>query len=205
MKRIHKGNGKRNTTAGLLLMLALLFTLPLNASAGKERTMVHPVQSNVENERFVLDFDNSYFLGKHGGGSTLHLKRVFKQQYPGVDVSDYRLKKLVLLAKTKFGKGEAQLRVGPEVSDVYRVNGRPNRFHDDRKKTFDKVKISNPYSGSWGPWQLQLRGIFKISKVVLVAEKRKRHHYGRMPHDKSRPYFRNSTPYDGHFYFNMLW
>lgn len=190
---------------GLLLAIAFAVVLPAGADAGNRRMMADPPRSEVEKEKFVLDFGDSYFRGMHGGGAVLHLKRALKQQYPWVDVSDYRLKKVVLVAKTKFGRGHAQLRVGPEFSDRYRIKGRPHSFNDNRKKTFDRVNIRSPYHDSWGPWRLQLHGIFKVKKVVLVAERRKHHHYGWAPHNRPRPQYRQSAPYDGSFYFNMWW
>jgi len=156
--------GKIRVSLSYCVILFFLFALPLNVMAAKDR--------------FVLDFQDCYMNGTKGEPASLYLKKALRQQYPGVDVTDFRLLKVVLLAKTKKGKGTAQLRVGPEVSDFHRVDGHPRVFNHNKRNTFDKVSIVSPYHNSRGPWQLNLRGKFKVRKVVLVVEERKRRHYG---------------------------
>lgn len=175
-------NWIRIVSQAMLIMLLLLLLSPLQASAGKGR---------AERERFVLDFGDSHFRGN----PTLFLKRELLNQYPRINIADYRLRRVVLVAKTKVGHGSAQLRVGPEVSPHYRVDGAPRDFHSYHPRSFDRVRIRNPFHDSWGPWQLFLKGNFKVRKIVLVVEKRYREHYGRshgkFPHER--------------FYFGMRW
>ena len=158
------------------VILFFLFALPLNVMAAKDR--------------FVLNFEDCYMNGTKGEPATLYLKKALRQQYPGIDVTDFRLLKVVLLAKTKKGKGVVQLRVGPEVSDSYRVGGHPRGFRHNKRDSFDRVSIENPYNNSRGPWQLNLQGKFKVRKVVLVVKERKRHHYGWWSPGKRDRYFR---------------
>jgi len=183
------------------MLMIVLFSVPVTASARKGRPI-------AEQERYVLDFGNSYYHGVQGDGATLYLKKALKRQYPGIDISNYRLDEIVLVAKTRFGKGNAQLRVGPGLTGVYRVAGRPQDFNSNRKHSFDRVRIDSPFHDSWGPWQLNLRGIFKVQKVVLLLEKRQNHHYGWAPNhspNKPKPQYRDRFPHDGRFYFNMKW
>lgn len=183
------------------VLMIVLFSIPVTASARKGRPM-------AEQEKFVLDFGNSYYHGVKGDGSTLYLKKALKRQYPGIDISDYRLDEIVLVAKTKFGKGNAQLRVGPGLTGLYRVAGRPRDFNSNGKHSFDRVRIDSPFHDSWGPWQLNLQGIFKVRKVVLLLEKRNSHHYGWAPNhspNKPSPQYRERFLHDGRLYFNMKW
>ena len=162
----------------MMIMVLLLLLFPLQAAAGNGK---------AERERFVLDFGDSHFRGN----PTLFLKRELLNQYPGINIADYRLRRVVLVAKTKAGHGSAQLRVGPELSPQYRVNGAPRSFHSYHPESFDRIRIRNPFYDSWGPWQLFLQGNFKVRKIVLVVEKRYHEHYGYYPYQR--------------FQFNMRW
>lgn len=149
----------------VLLALMGVVMVPLTASA-KGR------------ERFVLNFGDGHYRAHRGQYSTLFLKREMIRQYPRLNIVDYRLKKVVVMAKTKHGRGRVQLRVGPEITHPYRVGGHPGQFHRHHPGTFDRVRIRNPFADSWGPWQLRLQGNFKVRKVVLIMEERGRRHYG---------------------------
>ncbi len=204
-------DNERIVKISLLLMLAVFFLHPMNAVAMKNR----PIEKK---DRFVLHFDDSLFHGHNGNGTTLYLKKALRDQYPGINVTDYRLRKVILVAKSKKGRGRAQLRVGPELTDLYRVDGYSRNFHRDHKKSFDRVAIDTPYYDSRGPWQLFLRGKFKIRKIVLVVDRKERHHYGWTSHEWPRRHEHgwssNMPPnhheynhglYEGRFYSNMRW
>lgn len=131
-------------------------------------------------ERFVLDFNDSHIRSHKGEGATIFLKKSLKEQYPWVQVSDLKLKKVVLVAKSKQGRGGADLRVGKRATDMYEVGGRPRSFHNNDRGSFDRVKFGNPSHSSKGRWQLGLRGNLIVRKVVLVVDNhRKREHYSR--------------------------
>ena len=125
-------------------------------------------------ERFVLDFNDSHIRGHKGEAATIFLKRSLKEQYPWVHVSDLELKKVVLVAKSKKGRGGAGLRVGKWATDMYEVGGGPRSFHDKGRHSFARVTFWNPSRSSRGPWQLGLRGNFIVRKVVLVVDNHKR-------------------------------
>ena len=156
------------TTMSVFLAAALLviFLVPLNAMASRER--------------FVLDFNDSHIRGHRGEPATLFLKRSLKQQYPHVKISNMDLCKVVLVAKSKKGKGGAKLRVGDRTTSMYRVDGHPGNFKNERRASFDRVKFYNPSNNSRGPWQVDLKGNFIVRKVVLEVEdhSRSRHHRG---------------------------
>lgn len=167
---------KRTVTAGRggvasLLLLLLLLLAPLSACA--ERGGYHGAVGGPKKlERYVLDFHDKRVAGQHGGPAILFLKKELMRQYPQIDVSDFRLRGLVLIAKTKAGQGRARLRTGPEWSGWYRVAGDPQFFRSGAKHTYARIAIPNPYPPSWGPWQLHLHGLFKIRAVILDVERR---------------------------------
>lgn len=196
----------RSLACCILAMLVLL-CLPLTAAAGNDR----------QRERFMLDFGDSYIRGQRGEAAPIFLKKALHRQHPWINVSEYRLKKVVLVAKTKHGRGGARLRVGPEVTGFHGVGGHPRGFHRKHRKSFDRVHIYNPSNQSWGPWQLLLRGNFKVRKVVLEVEKRRahrpyrhgyqdrvvpRHHYGR---PGNRPIPQQQELYQSRIFVKMRW
>jgi len=130
----------------MVIVLFLFFLLPLPAMA--------------ERQRIVLDFTDSHMQSRRGEQAAIFLKKELIRQYPGINVSDLLLHKVILTGTSEKGKGLAQLRVGPNSSGVYQV-GR-------------QMELANPFRQSWGPWQLLLNGDVKIRKVVLEVENRSR-------------------------------
>ena len=175
--------GMKNKKKNFLPMKVALFGLFV--------LLLFPMSSMAGTDRLVLDFGDSHLRSDNGYASTLFLKRALLEQYPGIEVSDYRLRRVVVVAKSKAGRGNVQLRVGPEVSGRYRVAGIPRDFRNGQRYTFDRIRIDNPFGDSWGPWQLHFHGNFKVRKVVLILEERPRRHYGWVPYEQ--------------FHFKMRW
>lgn len=139
-----------------------------------------PAWAMAAQERFVLDFNDSHIRGHKGEGATIFLKRSLKEQYPYVQVSDLELKKVVLVAKSKKGRGGAELKVGKWVTNTYEVGGASGAFRGNGRNSFDRVTLWNPSRSGKGLWQLGLRGNFIVRKVVLVVDNHKRrNHYSR--------------------------
>lgn len=161
-----RNNMKSLVAKSLLFAILMLFCIPAWAMASQER--------------FVLDFNDSHIRSHKGEAATIFLKKSLKEQYPWVQISDLKLKKVVLVAKSKKGRGRAGLRVGKWATDMYEVDGSPRSFHNGDRYTFARVKFWNPSHGSRGPWQIGLRGNFIVRKVVLIVDNhRKRDHYSR--------------------------
>jgi len=182
-------NNRNNGTAGVVekqqkksyaVKMAVTF-LMLGLMA-----IVSPFTANAARERYVLEFDDAHIRASQGAPATIFLKKAFREQYPWVELADMDLRKVVLVAKSKMGRGGAQLRVGEWFTDTYEVAGRPVDFRDRRKITFDEVHFYNPSGSSHGPWQIDLQGNFIVRKVVLELNnyRWKHHYYGRKPHHK---------------------
>lgn len=110
--------------------------------------------------------------------AVLHLKKALYEQNPEINVSDYRLKRIILVAKSSSGHGVVQLQVGPQKSAIHGVDGTPHDYTRNDLSTYGRVSIHNPFYDSWGPWQLYLWGKIKVRQVILVVERRKKHRYG---------------------------
>jgi len=159
-------NMKLWVSKSLLFAMLMLFCIPAWAMASQER--------------FVLDFNDSHIRSHKGEAATIFLKKSLKEQHPWVQLSDLELKKVVLVAKSKQGRGGVGLRVGKVATDMYEVGGRPRSFHNNDRSSFDRVKFWNPSHGSRGPWQIGLRGNFIVRKVILIVDNhRRRDHYSR--------------------------
>lgn len=130
-------------------------------------------------EKFVLDFNNSYYHGRNRETTTLFLKRTLKQQYPWLRVKNLSLRKAVLIAKSRGGRGRAQLLVGNNASRPERVGGIPSQYHDNRAYSFDRVAFRNPSVDSDGRWQIDLQGNLVVSRVVLIMDDNRRYYNNR--------------------------
>lgn len=150
-----QGNKKRWLLKSLFAMV-ILFILPINVMASQQR--------------FVLNFNDSHMRGYKGESATIFLKKALKDQYPWVRISDFELKKVVLVAKSKMGRGGAELRVGKWATGMNEVGGNPDSFRDRNRFSFDRVRFWNPSKNSNGPWQIGLRGDFIVRKVVLEVK-----------------------------------
>ncbi|NNK95923.1 MAG: hypothetical protein HKP41_16360 [Desulfobacterales bacterium] len=159
----NKNHLVKGRTLAVLIFLTALLLLPMTALA--------------ELERYVLDFGDRHIGGRRGQPATLMLKRALKQQYPWINTRNLTLRNVILVAKSRVGRGHAQLRVGRRVSDYYRVAGHPRAFKKNHRKTYDRVRLYSPTYNSRGPWQINLSGNFKVRKIVLIAENHNRRYY----------------------------
>jgi len=157
----------QKTAMGVLLMavLMMIFLIPINAMAASKQ--------------FVLDFNDRTVIGYENSAATLFLKRSLKQQYPWADVSNMELHKVVVVAKSNHGRGNAQLRVGDRFTAMHRVDGNPYAFRSDRAYSFDRVGFFNPAFDSKGPWQVDLKGNFIVRKVILEVNDHSRPRHNR--------------------------
>ena len=155
------GNVKQVRILSALVLLTALF--------------LGPIQAHAQMNRYVLDFDDRYIGNRKGEGATLMLKRTLKDQYPWVNTRNLALRNVILVAKSKVGRGYAQLRVGRQQTNYVRVSGHPKRFKRDHRKSFDRVRLYNPSYTSWGPWQINLHGNFKVRKVILITERSRKY------------------------------
>lgn len=147
--------------------------------------LIIPSIASAARERYVLDFGDTFIRSYHKEPATIFLKRTLKEQYPGVNIRDMDLRKVVVVAKTKMGLGGAELRVGRNRTHNQQVYGNPRDFNDHRRYTFDRVRFRNPSKSSRGPWQIDLRGNFIVRKIVLVVDE----------HRDYRPHRRHGRDY----------
>lgn len=133
-----------------------------------------PALASAKSERYVLHYGDSTFSSSNHKPVTLFLKRELKHQHPGIDLSRYRLEKVVIMAKSRKGRGSAQLLVNERYGPRVRISGSPKAFHNSDRFNYEKKTLFSPSGPGRGPWQLKLKGNVKLRKVVLVVDKEKR-------------------------------
>jgi len=129
------------------------------------RTIDRPRRGNGV-KRFELTFNrNRVFRGEH----TVFIKRRLREEY-GVNLKRFRIKAVVLVAKSRHGRGKSYLTVGDASSFEKIIDGRPYEFRG--RGGYNRVRFRNPKRNSRGPWQLHLRGQIKIKKVIVKLERK---------------------------------
>ncbi len=131
---------------------------------------LQPVGAYAARTKYVLDFRDSHIRAHRGEITTLLLKKTLKAQYPWAELGNVDLRKVVLIAKSKKGRGSARLRIGQRWTPRYRVDGNPQSFHRYQRYTFDRIHFRLPSANARGPWQIDLQGNFIVRKVVVVVE-----------------------------------
>ena len=177
-----KNSKKRNTIGlkdnsekkGMYLALLIAFVI----------ICLQPMGAYAARTKYVLDFRDSHIRAHRGEVTTLLLKKTLKAQYPWVELSNVDLRKVVLIAKSKKGRGSARLRIGQRWTPKYQVDGDPRSFRRYQRYTFDRIHFQLPSANDRGPWQIDLQGNFIVRKVVIVVED----HWQR--YEKRRFYYR---------------
>lgn len=100
------------------------------------------------------------------GNNTLFLKRELRAL--GYRPRDMKLRKVVLVAKSRRGQGTAQLFVGPNAKPIKRVAASQAglQFQNNRPRSYNRIRW-NVNGRTQGPWQIDLRGRIKVKAVIL--------------------------------------
>jgi hypothetical protein len=153
-------------------MKSLLFSLVAMAmSTAMAQPYPHPGLGGED--RIVLRLGGEHFRGQ---GNVIKLKQRIKAENPYMDLSRARLDSVVVVGKSKHGRGTVALRAGGQLGYPETLNGSPYDFHDPARYTFDRVRLDSPGfgAGQRGPWQLVLNGNIKIKRIVVKLKRRQR-------------------------------
>lgn len=106
--------------------------------------------------------------GEHSRGlKTIPLKRLIKQQMPGVNLQNAKLVSVNVMAKSKHGNGQASLVVGHNISYPATIPGRPRAFRSVAPRSFTPVSLRNTNGTSQGKWQVELQGNIKVQHIMV--------------------------------------
>lgn len=145
-------------------------------------------------KKFVLHFDGQQFRQQ----SKLFLKQELKRQH-GINVQNFKLNRVRLVAKSRNGNGRAKLVVGQNQTRNEFINGSPRDFRYDDRNTWDRVNFRNPSRRSQGNWQIHMRGNIKVKKVVVFLERKFRRPAPR-PRPRPEPRYGKACFYMNAFY-----
>lgn len=129
-------------------------------------------QMGPRNNRVRLDFFGEQFRGEN----TIRLKQELRRERPNLRLRNFNVKKVILNAKSKQGRGRGTLLVGGDRSLPQMIGGYPANFQSNRPNTFQRVVINNrAYGDSEGVWQVQLKGNIKVDSIIVVLERKNNH------------------------------
>lgn len=139
----------------ILAVLALMISLSAQARPG-----------NNGQQRLEIDLGDQIFQNQ----SVIRLKQEIKKRHPRINFNNWDLKRVVLVAKSARGFGEASLKVGRRGSRIETVDG--NRFDFRRRGHYHRVAFFAPGSDR-GKWQIHMQGRIKVKKVIVVAQRKR--------------------------------
>lgn len=147
-----------------------------HSSFGNSSERVH----RHHRERVSIDLGGLHIRGDN----VVYLRKALRQQRPDLPLRNYRISKVIMVGKTRLGRGTSTLRVGDWWGDAVQIDGTPSAFVSNHPHTFDRVVMHNTAHQAEGPWQVHLRGNFKIKRLVIVLEElaREREGYAKERH-----------------------
>jgi hypothetical protein len=137
-----------------VLMMALALTATVNARPNQQ-----------QQKRFELDFYGQVFQQQ----SKIFLKQEIKKIRPNFNPSKWDLKRVVLVAKSAAGFGQAYLQTGRDQSRVETVDGNRPDFRSNGN--YHRVVFPAPGQDQ-GNWQIHMQGRIKVKKVNLILVKK---------------------------------
>ena len=146
------------------LLVLLLVVSSSVVFAQRSRGGIH--QAVAVQQQLLLELNE-----RSRGLSTIALKQEIKARYPHLDIQNLKLDGVMLMAKSKHGKGEATLIVGQVASYPVHIGGRTADFHIDSMKSFTRVQISSPSLSSQGAWQIETKGNVKVKAIIALVTK----------------------------------
>jgi hypothetical protein len=134
----------------LKLTLAISMALPAVALARPE----------------IVDLDlREQEYNSQQGETTVPLRQLIDRHYSGrVDLSDYNLQAVEVLAKSKQGQAQMYLLVGSQASATQRIAGNP-RDYNQRRQGYANYIFRSPGRDDRGVWQLRINGNVKIDRI----------------------------------------
>jgi hypothetical protein len=118
-------------------------------------------------QKFNFDLNATHMKGQE----TLHLKRMVSKKYGRQSLQGFKLKKVMISAKSKKGQADANLQVGYKESYPKTIEGTPQSF-DSNHSGFHSLSFVAPNSrqGQSGPWKLHIKGNVKVDSVNMAAK-----------------------------------
>ena len=116
--------------------------------------------------RVRIPFGGELFAGEN----TLFLKRELRAM--GYNVRNAKLRKVVLVAKSRRGRGKAELMIGQNYKPVKTVGlaQAGYGFQSERPASFNRIRW-NARGRTPGAWQIHMQGRIKVKAVIVEFKK----------------------------------
>lgn len=150
-----------------------IFLIALGLSGSSETTMGVSV---------ILAYHHWHFRAEYGD-HTLHLRQKIQEEC-SLNVHDYFLHSVVLMAKTPNGLGEAWLATDGAETRAQTVAGSPLTFNSTGSYSINVFR--NPNIRSQDDWRIKMRGDFRVKSVRLDLRRKQTDWRGIMVQDKNR-------------------
>ncbi|GIL16981.1 MAG: hypothetical protein BroJett040_07320 [Oligoflexia bacterium] len=111
----------------------------------------------------------NYWGRETQGSTTLFLRQDLTRQRPYFNQQNFEIERILLIAKSEFGRGEAQANIGGQLSQWRLIGGRPGDFYSRNPRTYYHIDFYNPGRMTQGAWQINLNGHIMVDRVVLIG------------------------------------
>ncbi len=148
--------------------------------------------------KLTLFFDDLQLHASRYEPVVFNLKKELQRKYPQLNLRKFQLEKAHIVAKSRNGRGSAQLQVKNNYSRPITIPGTVYAFHNHNRNTFSKIKLVHPGYTTKGPWKMHFRGNIILRKITLFVDDR---FHGYSPHDDYSPSYEfSSHHYDPPFF-----
>lgn len=121
----------------------------------------------------LADPEKSVYLNFNGfefvGGAQLKLGQELKKQFPSVDLSRLRVRKVVLEAKGRDASSSTALESHGLTSALTAIGGSPEDYQNPAPWSYFRVPLNNPDASGYGEWVVRISGTAKLAGIHVVG------------------------------------
>lgn len=124
--------------------------------------------SAIAGEFFLLEMGDAVLKGNQG--DTIRIKRELRNQHPGENFRKAKLMSVMMVAKSRRGRGSAQLVVGQSTTTSQAVSGGAQIWAGSDQDSFDRVLFKGPANQNGGRWQMTFTGRHKVHQLMVEVD-----------------------------------
>lgn len=147
-----------------LIILGATFGLPAQAQGAFNWNHGggHNNNSNNTVEVLTIDMNNQVYRRN----SVIYLKQEIQRAYPRKNLNRANLQMVTLYAKSRAGRGTAELQIDQIPMDRKTIDDSRN-FASDALRTFNEVRLNAVGREDRGSWQVILDGNIKVNRIEV--------------------------------------
>ena len=143
------------------------WTMRLRGDMKVKRLYVH-VSPRVQKQRIRIPLHDERFQGLN----SINLKQELRRM--GYRPKRLKLERVVLIAKSRKGRGEAELIAGWDNEFPIKTIRRSQdgeSFQSNRRSSYNRIRW-NVHGRTRGPWEINLKGRIKVKAIVVQARRK---------------------------------